>query len=299
MRNDSFTLHCWVAVLVTGALFGALPLLAGERSDAFVAAARKAYAADPMCRTTVVTNFVVKGTPDDKAPGLVRWYDVEGARNVRDIGGWTGLRAGRVFRGTELNSKPNHKQYELTERGRAVMRGEMGIVSDLDLRGEIAEYGEDAKTKSPIGEGSQLLSRPVSSYVETCTSPRSAKAFANALRVFADEKNYPVYVHCAGGADRTGTVCFLLEALCGVSLEDAEIEYELTSFSPVGMRRRNSETGLPFALMVRLFSTFPGATFADKVAYWAENVAGLTKDEIARIRANLVNAPGAAKAADL
>lgn len=162
-----------------------MPLLAGERSDAFVSAARKAYAADPMCRTTVVTNFVVKGTPDDNAPGLVRWYDVEGARNVRDIGGWTGLRAGRVFRGTELNSKPNHKQYELTERGRAVLR------------------------------------------------------------------------------------------------------------------RRNSETWLPFALMVRLISTFPGEAFADKVAYWAENVAGLTKDEIARIRANLVNAPGAAKAADL
>ena len=283
----------WASV----ALFGALPLLAGERSDAFVAAARKAYAADPMCRATIVTNFVVKGTPDDKAPGLVRWYDVEGARNVRDIGGWTGLRAGRVFRGTELNSKPNHKQYELTERGRAVMRGEMGIVSDLDLRGEIAEYGEDAKTKSPIGEGVQLLSRAVSSYVEICTSPRSAKAFAAALRVFTDEKNYPVYVHCAGGADRTGTVCFLLETLCGVSLEDATIEYELTSFSPVGMRRRNSETGLPFALMVRLLSGFPGETFADKVTYWAENVAGLTKDEIARIRANLVNAPGAAAVA--
>ena len=135
--------HSLLTVVVS---LGAMPLLAGERSDAFVAAARKAYAADPMCRTTVVTNFVVKGTPDDKAPGLVRWYDVEGARNVRDIGGWTGLRAGRVFRGTELNSKPNHKQYELTERGRAVMRGEMGIVSDLDLRGEIAEYGEEAKT---------------------------------------------------------------------------------------------------------------------------------------------------------
>jgi hypothetical protein len=86
-----------------------------------------------------------------------------------------------------------------------------------------------------------------------------------------------------------------LETLCGVSLEDAEIEYELTSFSPVGLRRRNSETGLPFALMVRIFSTFPGETFSDKVAYWAENVAGLSKDEIARIRANLVNAPGAAK----
>ena len=201
--------HSLLTVVVS---LGAMPLLAGERSDAFVAAARKAYAADPMCRTTVVTNFVVKGTPDDKAPGLVRWYDVEGARNVRDIGGWTGLRAGRVFRGTELNSKPNHKQYELTERGRAVMRGEMGIVSDLDLRGEIAEYGEDAKTKSPIGEGSQLLSRPVSSYVETCTSPRSAKAFAEALRIFADEKNFLSPTFCAlrgrGGSHRNGVLPF-------------------------------------------------------------------------------------------
>ena len=261
----------------------------GGGSGEFVAAARRAYAGDPMCRTTIVTNFAVRGKPDDKTPGLVLWYDVEGARNVRDIGGWTGLRTRRVFRGTALNSKPNHRQYELTERGRAVMRGEMGRASDLDLRGEIAEYGEDAKTKSPIGEGVQLLSRPVSSYVETCTSPRSAKAFAAALRVFADEKNYPVYVHCAGGADRTGTVCFLLETLCGVSLEDATIEYELTSFSPVGVRRRDSETGLPFALMVRLLSSFPGETFNDKVAYWAENVAGLSKDEIERIRLNLVN----------
>ena len=35
-------------------------------------------------------------------------------------------------------------------------------------------------------------------------------------------------------------------------------------------------------------NTFPGETFADKVAYWAEHVAGLAKTEIAAIRANLM-----------
>ena len=35
-------------------------------------------------------------------------------------------------------------------------------------------------------------------------------------------------------------------------------------------------------------NTFPGKTFADKVAYWAEKVAGLTPEEIAAIRRNLM-----------
>ena len=84
------------------------------------------------------------------------------------------------------------------------------------------------------------------------------------------------------------TLCFLLETLCGVSVADATIDYELTSFSPVGPRTRSRESVQPFALVVRTMNTFPGETFADKVAYWAENVAGLSKSEIAAIRANLV-----------
>ena len=86
---------------------------------------------------------------------------------------------------------------------------------------------------------------------------------------------------------RTGTLCFLLETLCGVSVADATIDYVLTSFSPVGTRFRSRESVQPFALVVRTMNTFPGETFADKVAYWAEHVAGLTKTEIAAIRANL------------
>ena len=86
------------ALMVTSAL-----LFAGQISDDFVKAARAAYAADDACRKSIVfehSHRLVRddsrpadGVADDKNPGkTVRWIDVDGARNVRDIGGWTGLR---------------------------------------------------------------------------------------------------------------------------------------------------------------------------------------------------------------
>ena len=95
-------------LMVTSAL-----LFAGQVSDDFVKAARAAYAKDDGCRKSIVYEHSGRhvrddsrpadGVADDKNPGrIVKWIDVDGVRNVRDIGGWTGLRTGRVFRGTEL-----------------------------------------------------------------------------------------------------------------------------------------------------------------------------------------------------
>ena len=58
------------------------------------------------------------------------------------------------------------------------------------------------------------------------------------FRVLANEKNYPAYLHCIAGADRTGTLIFLLHLLLGVSYEDALRQYEMTTFSPQGPRHR-------------------------------------------------------------
>ena len=41
----------------------------------------------------------------------------------------------------------------------------------------------------------------------------------------------PVYFHCIYGADRTGTLAFLLESLLGVGENELAKDYELTSFS--------------------------------------------------------------------
>ena len=261
--------------------------------DSFVKRAREEYAKDPDCRRSIVSEYCrgASARNDDKKPCTIPWVDVEGVRNVRDIGGWTGLKSGMVYRGTELAhvyaKDGNSHGFCLTEEGRRKMRETLGIRSDLDLRAVSRASRGEFVHESPLGKDVMLLDHPLGSYMDIYCYQKPLE-YGKALREFARKDIYPVYVHCAGGADRTGTLCFLLETLCGVPVADATVEYELTSFSPIGLRYRSRESVQPFALVVRTMNTFPGETFADKVAYWAEHVAGLTKAEIAAIRANLM-----------
>ena len=66
----------------------------------------------------------------------------------------------------------------------------------------------------------------------------SQKNITNIFQTLAKEESYPLYLHCNAGADRTGTICALIECLLGVSEEDATKDFELTSFSPFGKRTR-------------------------------------------------------------
>ena len=45
------------------------------------------------------------------------------------------------------------------------------------------------------------------------------KEVAKALRVFVDQSNYPVLVHCIHGKDRTGLIVMLIILLCSVEPE--------------------------------------------------------------------------------
>lgn len=52
---------------------------------------------------------------------------------------------------------------------------------------------------------------------------QSKTAFAAALRLFTEEKNYPVLVHCIHGKDRTGLIIMLLLLLCDVPAKVCEL----------------------------------------------------------------------------
>ena len=47
-----------------------------------------------------------------------------------------------------------------------------------------------------------------------------AKELVRTFKVLAQQRYRPVVFHCAGGRDRTGYLAFLIEALCGVHLDD-------------------------------------------------------------------------------
>ena len=207
----------------------------------------------------------------------VRWIAVDGARNVRDIGGWTGLKQGMVYRGSELNAVDNHG-LAITEEGRRTLREELGIKTDLDFRAAADNGG----SKSHIGADVLWVNRPIGGFLSAFTDE-----YRLALREFANPENYPIYMHCWGGADRTGTVAMLIEGLCGVSEEDLAADLELTSFSVFGYRYRYDNGAYLYASTIAKIKTdYTGNTLKEKFESYALSL-GLTRAEISNIQSLL------------
>lgn len=259
-------------------------------SGEFVRKAREMYAQDNFSAytNTIVTQFLGKAQDMFDKPStddVVTWINVDGARNVRDIGGWNSLRTERVYRGSELNAVTNHG-LALSPAGLDVMRHKLKIASDLDLRGVNRRERADYVTVSRLGADVKLLDHAIGNYMSMFSQTNK---YAATLREFTIAENYPIYMHCWGGADRTGTVAFILEGLCGVSEVDLAIDFELTSFAIFGKRLRcsNSKKGYNYKGIIERIKEYEGATLQEKFADYAQRTLGLTQAEIAAIRANL------------
>ena len=168
---------------------------------------------------------------EDRAP---RWINIDGTTNVRDIGGWKTIdgkriRQGLLYRGSEMDI---HK--EITEAGICELRDFLGVKTDLDVRGEVVGKRFD----SPLGARVAFKLVPIRAYDEYFTETAPYPVIFGLL---ADRANYPIYFHCWGGADRTGSLACMIEALCGVSEADQDLDYELTSLSVWGKRSRMGE----------------------------------------------------------
>lgn len=167
-----------------------------------------------------------------------RWLYIDGTTNVRDLGGWrtplgdkpTGkIRQGLLYRGSEMDI---HKT--ITDAGIAELRDHLAVKTDLDLRGEVVGKRFD----SPLGDTVQFRLVPIGAYDEFF---KETEPYREIFSILADPDNYPIYFHCWGGADRTGSLACLIEALCGVSDADQDTDYELTSLSVWGQRSSRGE----------------------------------------------------------
>ncbi len=174
----------------------------------------------------------------------------QGPRNVRDIGGYSGLdgkriRYGMIYRGGYLNHRYGADDaYALTDHGANIMANELGIKSEIDLRTSGAD-DVDARaeeklpqTKNQICEDNPYYKFTVTQYDLIFNSLQSQENIKNIFQTLAKSESYPLYLHCNAGADRTGTICALIEFLLGVSEESATRDFELTSFSPFGKHTR-------------------------------------------------------------
>lgn len=190
--------------------------------------------------------------------GMVRMIKADTGYNMRDIGGWktrTGqrIRYGMIYRGAEWDV-----EYVLSPADSAIIH-DIGIRAELDLRGNSeSEYA----TVSRIGYDDVEYTRiPTGSYyIEGIKAHNSA--FTKQLQyVFkCVRENRPVYFHCHIGADRTGTLGWLLEGLLGVSESDIYKEYELTTFSGLATSRYKNNIEDMFDYV----KTFEGATLDEQ-----------------------------------
>ncbi len=204
-----------------------------------------------------------------------RWILAEGLGNIRDIGGWKGyggkkIKQGLVFRGCEMEF-----HYTIEEAGRRVLSEELCIKTDLDLRGEAVGKIE----RSAIDESCNFSLIPCAAYSDFLKDKETCKKI---FSLFTDISNYPLYVHCWGGADRTGTVIFLLSAILGVKREDLFLDYELTSLSMWGERSSDSEQFRGFLSILDEYGTAD-----DSVNKKCENFilsAGITESDVEKIR---------------
>lgn len=166
--------------------------------------------------------------------GAPRWLRIGGITNVRDAGGWQtcygkAIRQGLLFRGSELD-----RHHTITDEGIRFMREELGIRTDLDLRRECE------LTQSPLGGDVRFPVIPIDAYQHFIKETHSALT-KQVFDVLSEPDNYPIYYHCWGGADRTGTVAYLLGAVLGMAERDLIEDYELTTLSVWKQRSRHSD----------------------------------------------------------
>ena len=216
----------------------------------------------------------------DKGPRVMQ---IDGIYNTRDLGGYmtdSGKRTkqGLLYRGGALLPADIYNS-NLTEEGKLYMLENMRIATDLDLRG----YGAESNylSVSPI-PGAKLEYALVGGYAAAFSMKSEYRAVFSLL---ANVEKYPIYMHCTGGADRTGTVSFLLNALLGVAEEDLIMDYEVTTFSIYNVR---STTSGPYMEMFQEFLTklkaYEGETLKDKTENYMLSI-GVTQAEIDSIRA--------------
>jgi protein-tyrosine phosphatase len=185
-------------------------------------------------------------TQDDPMPNSpVRHFDLVGASNFRDLGGYPGedgrtVRWGQIFRSNHLG--------HLTETDIGVLRG-LGLKNAFDFRGSeeravaacaIAEIAVHSLPIEPTvvaalrarraggaplapTDALEVMRDSYRNYVQQNT-PRFRSLFAHLL-----EDPAPLVIHCTAGKDRTGFACALILHALGVAEDRIAEDYLLTN----------------------------------------------------------------------
>ena len=253
------------------------------------------------CTPGAVSKFVLLGADGNiiqqgiiKPTGDCRMIYMTNVDNIRDLGGWScdggTVKYGLLFRGGEMYGY-------LTNDGKQQALDMLGILKEIDLRFASELNG---RTESGFGPTVDML------WVDMTWNDLSYQKSSGNIKAIFDPlfdyviANKPTYFHCSAGADRTGVVALLCEAILGVSQSDCDKDYELSSFnsgvSTDAEARRRNET--PWTREINYLNAYPGATFRDKVVNFMVSC-GITIEKINAFRAAMIDGTPETVTADI
>ncbi|WP_405981160.1 tyrosine-protein phosphatase [Streptomyces sp. NBC_00158] len=187
------------------------------------------------------------------APETIRQIPLQGAVNLRDLGGYrtyTGgqVRQGLVYRSDALSKLtpadistvsglgltkvvdfriPMELQYDGADRLPSGLSATSRPISDLGLYGTLVgaiATGDPVKQEQMLGGGrAEAYMRDI--YRTFVTSPENRAQLAATLREIADGNQGPLLYHCTSGKDRTGWLSYVLLRSLAVPEETAERDY--------------------------------------------------------------------------
>lgn len=203
------------------------------------------------------------------------------SRNARDLGGWScdggTVKYGKIIRGGAV-----------TADDRDVFVNQLGIQTEIELRGKNDNNWTDSypvPTASEMGDDVDFHI-----YDEYAWYGFTKKELCKEILgdIFDAVKNdRPVYMHCHAGADRTGTISFILEAILGFSQTDMDTDFELTTYY-VGRKNARCRNSEGWCSMMNQINGFNGNTFRDKAVNCVLSL-GFSIDEINAFRAKMID----------
>ena len=185
-----------------------------------------------------------------------RQVALDGAMNVRDIGGYRSVHGpevvrGRLFRGDALSRLTNGDVERLDRLGlRTVIdfrtSGEVLIGGDdrlpygvefarlpvsggdLEAISELIAGGDHERQRRELGDGraASFMAEMNRGFV---TDPRQREAFGAALRLLCAPGRLPLLYHCTGGKDRAGWMTAIVLTALGVPRELVLRDYLLSN----------------------------------------------------------------------
>lgn len=185
----------------------------------------------------VVDNGGVSNFGNVVASGGVRVIYGSTLKNMRDIGGWTcdggTTRYGLLYRCSELTGSSGGTQMSTADKN--MIQNLLGVRAELDMR-DISEDGGTASFDSIV----TYLHQTIGNYADAFSSNNIGK-FKIAAEFLMNNaiQGKPTVYHCVAGADRTGTITWILLGVLGVSQSNCDKEYEITCFSGPDRPRNN------------------------------------------------------------